>query len=178
MRKGSWVVYWLHDDRCICLWRHGYIGVTNRLPQRMHQHRHGHVFRSHPDAHCTVVFEGTCDECLALEREMRPTDHIGWNIGFGGSLYGGGLRGIPKPPEQRAKQSAAALERYADPAQHKRTSRAVKKGLKNVDRSGPNNARFGKHLSEETKEKIRQRIAERGITGSNNPNYRHGHYSK
>jgi hypothetical protein len=81
-------------------------------------------------------------------------------------------------PSSARSRAPLPLKRYADPAQHKRTSRAVKKGLKNVDRSGPNNSRFGKHLSEETKEKIRQRIAERGITGSNNPNYRHGHYSK
>lgn len=177
MRKAKWVVYWLHNDRCICLWRHGYIGVTNRLPQRWHQHRHGGpVVRSHPDAACIVIFEGSREECLALELKMRPTPHIGWNIGFGGSLLGGGLRGVPKPPEQRAKQRAAALKRYADPAEHARTQRAVKQALKNIDRTGPNNPRFGKHCSEETKDKIRQRALERGISGANNPNYKHGRY--
>jgi hypothetical protein len=174
---ARWVVYWLHDDRCVCPWRHGYIGVTNRKPQRMHQHRHGgHVFRSHPNAICTVVFEGTCEQCLALERQMRSTHHIGWNIGVGGFLDGRAKRGIALTQEHREHISAATLNRYADPAEHKKTSRAVKKGLKSIDRSGPNNSRYGKHCSEETKQKIRQRALGRNISGANNPNYKHGHY--
>jgi hypothetical protein len=46
-----------------------------------------------------------------------------------------------------------------------------------VDRSGANNSRFGKPVSEATKEKMRQRIAERGgVDGPNNPNFKHGRY--
>jgi hypothetical protein len=29
-KTTSCVVYWLHDDRCICPWRHGYIGKKER----------------------------------------------------------------------------------------------------------------------------------------------------
>jgi hypothetical protein len=44
-----------------------------------------------------------------------------------------------------------------------------------VDRAGKNNSMFGKHHSEESKQKISDRVAERGShSGENNPNYRHG----
>jgi hypothetical protein len=107
---------------------------------------------------------------------MRPTAGIGWNKLPGGQ-FGHAGKGIPKPPEQREKMRQAALTRYADPAEHKRTSKAVKRGLKNVDRSGPNNPRYGKPVSEETKQKMRDRIVERGgVAGRKNPNYRSGEY--
>lgn len=71
----------------------------------------------------------------------------------------------------------AAIARYAKPGEKEQTSKAVKRGLKNVDRSGTNNSMFGRRMSEATKEKIRDRIEERGgISGKNNPNYRHGDY--
>jgi NUMOD3 motif len=85
-------------------------------------------------------------------------------------------KGIPKSPEHRENMRQAALRRYADPTERERTSKAVKRGLAHIDRSGKNNSRFGKHCSEETKEKLRRRIAERNISGSNNPNFKQGHY--
>jgi hypothetical protein len=73
---------------------------------------------------------------------------------------------------------AAALKRYRDPAESERTSRAVKKGLRGIDRTGSNNPSFGKPMSEATKQKVRKRIAERGgLLGKSNPNYRHGRYA-
>jgi hypothetical protein len=103
-------------------------------------------------------------------------------------------KGKTRSPESRAKQSAAAKGRskpevwrnlmskkaklrYTDPNECLKMSLSVKKALKGVDRSGANNSRFGKPVSEATKEKMRQRIAERGgVDGPNNPNFKHGRY--
>ena len=71
----------------------------------------------------------------------------------------------------------AALARYADPKERERTQQAVKKAFETIDRSGPNNSRYGVKQSEATKEKIRQRALERDMGGANNPNYRHGRYT-
>ena len=92
--------------------------------------------------------------------------------------FGTGSPGIPKSRKTRERMREAALRRYAKPGEKKKTQAAVKKAFETIDRSGPNNGRFGKPVSEETKEKMRQRIAERGgVDGKNNPNFRHGRYS-
>lgn len=172
-KRNKWVVYWLFDESCVFAERHGYIGATNQLWRRMYQHRQRGKW---PDFKMRIICRGSKRWILWLENFLRPKPGIGWNIGIGGFVDGRGRRGIPLSQEHRERISAAALKRYADPAEHKRTSRAVKRSLKGVDRSGRRNSRFGKHCSEGTKEKMRQRIAERGISGSNNPNYKHGRY--
>jgi hypothetical protein len=97
---------------------------------------------------------------------------MGWNEWAGGRAGGT----APKPAAQREKMRQAALARYAKPGEKERTAKAVKEAFKSIDRSGPNNGRFGKPMSEAAKQKVRDKIAERGITGSNNPNFRHGRY--
>jgi predicted GIY-YIG superfamily endonuclease len=192
-------VYWLHDDRCVCVWRHGYVGITAHLPVRIAAHRRGNGKGAHslpPDFKVQVLFVGSGDEALELEERLRPHSWIGWNRGRGGQKSCVGhkhteafcqlkakdaarrFKGVPKSPEQVAKMKAAALARYANnPAEHERTSKAVKKGLKGVDRSGANNPNYGKHMTEDSKDKVRDKIAERGgVSGENNPNYRHGNY--
>ena len=177
-KSAAGVVYWLYDERCVCIWRHGYIGVTVTLERRLWRHRNEPRTSFLPDQfEGQVLFRGHIKHCLALEKKLRPTPGIGWNR-LPGGLAGHATKGVPKSPEQREKMRQAALKRYADPAEHERTARAVKKGLKGIDRSGSNNSNFGKPVSEETKEKMRQRIVERGgVDGQNNPNYKHGRYS-
>jgi len=70
-------------------------------------------------------------------------------------------RGKPKSPEHREKIRQATIARYRNPAEHEKTSRAVRRALRNIDRSGPNNPMFGCKMSEETKQKIRDKIIER-----------------
>ena len=178
MKRARWVVYWLVNGACRDPKRHGYVGATGRLWQRLAAHRTAGrlVVRFAKGCKVKILFRGSRRAALALEKRLRPKRGIGWNIGVGGYGNGAGTKGIPKSPEHRAKQRAAALRRYADPAEHERTARAVRKGLKGIDRSGPNNSRYGVKLTEATKEKIRQRALERDMSGANNPNYRHGNY--
>lgn len=173
MPDTEWLIYWLFDDRCSDYKKHGLIGATkaSRLHFRLHQHRNNKRFPKNFEYR--IVFRGSQESTLALEAKLRPKPNIGWNIGIGGFADGRGIRGISKSLEHRAKLRAAALSRYEDPEEKKRTSRSVKKALKNVDRSGANNPSFGKPMSEATKEKIRQRIAEHGgRKGSKNPNFK------
>ena len=169
------VVYWLFNDQCVCPWRHGYIGATTNWPHRLNRHRRESDFLMHLHFQGQVLFHGTVKQCHALEKQMRPTAGIGWNR-YPGGPSGHASKGISKSAEHRAKIQAATLVRYANPEEHKKTSKAVKRGLKNIDRSGENNSMFGRHMSEEAKEKVRAKIQERSITGKKNPNYRHGKF--
>jgi predicted secreted protein len=195
-------VYWLHDDTCADIERHGYVGACTRLDIRLKAHRHyagthkGAVGVPVSDFKVTIIFTGPIRECRALEARLRPDHDIGWNRYPGGYASALGhkhtkifrkraavhaaerFKGIPKSPEWRAAMSAAAKARYTDPTERERMSKAVKKGLRGIDRSGTNNSMFGRKMSEATKEKIRAKIKERGgVDGANNPNYRHGRYS-
>jgi hypothetical protein len=181
--KIKWLVYWLYDPTCMSpiednAWvEHGYIGAAalTHFHQRMNQHRNSK--RIPQGFYYSIIFQGSRKEALDLEAKLRPTPGIGWNMGVGGFANGKGLRGIPKSPEQREKMRQAALARYAKPGEKERTAKAVKRGLKNVDRTGANNPNFGKTTTEATKQLMRQRLKERGgYKGRRNPNYRHGDY--
>ena len=165
------VLYWLRDERFefACPFHHGYIGVSSRWPQRLHRHKSGKHFCA-KNVCWQILYEGTEQGCLALEKKLRPRPYIGWNIAAGGGHLEGHLKGIPKSLEWRAQMSITALERYCDPAEKEKTSKAVRRGLKDIDRSGANNHRFGTHMSEATKQKMRDKVIERGgVTGANNP---------
>jgi hypothetical protein len=166
-------LYWATDNPDKSPLSYGYVGVSMDLKKRKYHHIHDETIPV-KDFEMIVLFRGPENKCYELEKLLRPSLNIGWNHHPGGRL-GHAHKNIPKSPEQRAKMRAVALARYTKPGEHERTSRAVKRGLKGVDRTGANNAMFGRTQSEETKQKIRDAIAERGgVSGKNNPNYRHG----
>lgn len=170
------VVYWLFDDRCVCPWRHGYIGVSVEFDARLKRHRDRAGTRKSAVGVPSIfdhkiLFIGGVDECVALEERMRPQKAIGWNRAQGGRKpwldykHDAGTRAkisdaakrsehnkLPKSTETRAKQSAAMHRRYADPAWHA----AVASHLKTFDHSGSNNGNFGKPHSEAAKQKMRE----------------------
>jgi len=122
-----WTVYWLYDERCVCPWRHGYVGITLLPARRVRTHQKHKRFPS--DFQWKTLFQGTKFDCMRVEHQLRPTFNIGWNRARGGSKgnpgTGAGLFGKPKSAEHcasiartltghvrtavsRAKQSASA----------------------------------------------------------------------
>lgn len=107
----AYVVYWVYKPDHTDMVKEGYIGVTSDFKRRMWDH---HVKSKTVDnvfqrairkygwgnLDKRVIFEGTKEECQSKERELRPTEYIGWNVCVGGF--------IPKSPtpEQRAATSA------------------------------------------------------------------------
>lgn len=97
-------VYWLHLKNHTRVDREGYIGVTTNIDARLEYH-----FRTLRHAsHCnprlqaaynkyrdeivsSLLFDGLMEECVALEKKLRPDKEIGWNL-----LEGGGF-----PPMQK-----------------------------------------------------------------------------
>jgi hypothetical protein len=77
------VVYWAYDDTCDHPADSGYIGVTENRRIRRDQLRRNYV-RFPPDVKMKILFEGTREECLDLERRLRPRANMGWNKNAGG----------------------------------------------------------------------------------------------
>jgi hypothetical protein len=171
------VVYWLYDAGCVSPKKDGYIGASNNPTKQAWRYEKAKKFGD-KKFQMKILFWGSKEECLAVERQLRPHHGIGWNKGAGGFKDGSGCKGVAKSAEHKAKIRAAALARYQDPAEHKRTSRDVKRGLGRNHSVGVNNPMFGREMSDKSKQKIRDRIEQRGgVFGKNNPNYRHGRYS-
>lgn len=174
-RRKQCVVYWLHDASCVCLWRHGYIGISTTLSARLRQHRNdkrkGKSVSAVPTTFdCQILFRGSTAKCVALENQLRPTQDIGWNSARGGRQPYLGYKhsdeikqllsqqrkargGIPHSAETCAKLSAIAVARYANPAE--RAKAAARTKAAGRDQSGASNGNFGKHLSEEERERVR-----------------------
>jgi hypothetical protein len=174
---SEWFVYWLFDASCRDKHKHGCIGATKatRIWMRINQHKNS--ARIPQPFQYTIIFRGSRKEALAFEAKLRPRPYIGWNVGVGGFSDGGGLKGIQRSPEVREKIRAAALRRWANPVFRAKQLKLLKRTtFGQYDRSGANNPNFGKATSEATKQKMRDKIAERGILGKKNPNYRHGEY--
>ena len=143
------IVYWLYDDQCICVWKHGYVGITSQWERRLRKHRNkGELPR---DFKFKFLFQGTRKECLRVEAELRPDYFIGWNILRGGQTSGipgstnKSRTGMPHSEETRRKISLA----HTGMKQSKEFSQKIsllKIGNKN---------RLGKFHSEQTKQQIR-----------------------
>jgi hypothetical protein len=160
------ILYWLHDEHCIFLQKHGYVGISSDWVHRLAAHQRNKHFPSHFE--WSIIYSGTREECLALERQLRPEPGIGWNIERGGDGKGlsrsGASRaaqsaattGVSKTEAHREAMSAAARRRYSKAGEKERTSLAVKAGLPRDHQRGERNARFGIRMSAETKLKISQ----------------------
>jgi hypothetical protein len=136
------VVYWLFDETCSFPQTEGYIGVSTNWPTRLKQHRR----RRGAPFEAAVLFEGSKEECLALEHEFRPRPCIGWNFNYGGEFYGPAF-----PPMQGRKHSAETLKRMRGAALKRiREGRGYQGGNK-------------RQHSEETKAKIRTARAKQTV---------------
>jgi hypothetical protein len=76
------VVYWMHDESCASEIDTGYVGVTEDPHARLSDLRAKATVPK--DSEQTILFKGTREQCLALERHLRPRPDIGWNRAAGG----------------------------------------------------------------------------------------------
>jgi hypothetical protein len=76
-------LYWVFDHSCGSEADSGYVGVSESPHDRLQSLRHKGTVPQ--NAEQRILFEGTREECLARERELRPRRKIGWNRGVGGT---------------------------------------------------------------------------------------------
>tara|TARA_R110000822_G_scaffold53254_7_gene137451 strand:+ start:898 stop:1587 length:690 start_codon:yes stop_codon:yes gene_type:complete len=103
-------VYWIRCQNHNDMTSQGYIGVSNNAGKRFLDHK-----RSKQNPHLAYAIQkygwdnliksqilvSTQEYCLNIERKLRPTNNIGWNIVLGGGL----------PPNSKGKK----LNRTAPP---------------------------------------------------------------
>lgn len=146
---GSSVVYWIHKPEHIDIFTEGYVGITNdRASTRWYRHKSDAIQDGSLPVHRAInkyddiIFEvilvaNNREYCQDIERKLRPTINIGWNVAQGGDIvntYEGGLgnrrrhewlnlndpdtinklaKGIAKRREQEANGYARRCNAYA-----------------------------------------------------------------
>jgi hypothetical protein len=84
-------VYWIHDENCHHPSHHGYVGVSENPWGRLCGLRTAGIVPV--DSKLKLLFEGTREKCLKVERKYRPKRHIGWNTEPGGKAAEPRIRG-------------------------------------------------------------------------------------
>ena len=135
-------VYWIHLPEHVDVTIDGYVGVAIDFKQRMSAHKscaktgkEQSLYRAirkygWDNLIKEIILVADQDYCLDIEKKLRPTERIGWNIASGGGeITGSHLKGV--------KQSAVHL------ANRKKSLIGRVSGMKN------------KKMSDESKEKCR-----------------------
>ncbi|MGY8661770.1 NUMOD3 domain-containing DNA-binding protein [Bradyrhizobium sp. UFLA05-109] len=136
------VVYWLFDERCVCLLRHGYIGITSNWTKRLQRHRRNGTFPV--GFGWKVLFRGPKSVCRKLEWQLRPTRSIGWNRTAGGGLARLGYRAT-ETAKQNMREAAKGRPPVSDETRDKLRQRMI---------GTTNRGRIGQQKSDEERAKI------------------------
>ena len=134
----EWVVYWLHDARCIRLQEHGYVGISGQFMQRLGQHQRNRRFPANFE--WSIIFSGTKAQCVEVEHTLRPEPGIGWNRARGGEPM------VNFTDEVRARMSAAARNRVV--------SDETREKLRVTSTGRTNKGRLGQKKSDEERARI------------------------
>lgn len=123
-------VYWIHIPEHTDLFSQGYIGITTKsVAQRFRQHCndadngsdyivHKAIRKYGADVVVEPILIGTLDYCLEVERKLRPTNYLGWNMAVGGSG-----KTIPEATEEVKSRLAYFRNlRWSDSEQRKKHS--------------------------------------------------------
>lgn len=137
-------VYWIRAEHHSDIMSEGYIGVSKNSQKRwLYGHKWSHLKNRHDNQHLsnainkygwdllvkTVVLIGEESYCYEIERKLRPSEMIGWNLSAGGQ----------KPPISKPRG-----ENYISP-------------LKGISRPTPwlvGKKKIGRPLSEAAKAKV------------------------
>jgi hypothetical protein len=88
-------VYWVRQAEHTDIFSQGYVGITNNFTRRMKDHKRGGenaYFRNAINMYGwdnlvkEVIVIAEEDYCLDLEKKLRPTNEIGWNLTQGGGI--------------------------------------------------------------------------------------------
>lgn len=149
-------VYWITDDIATDVWTHGYVGITSKtVNKRLYRHKWSYLKhtngskQSSPKLYNKIkslggwsnikvitLCEATLEYCLVLEKRLRHSSNISWNIAIGGEE--GGMFGRAHSFSAKLKMSDAHRTR---PPMSQETRRKIslahsgKKGLCNGDKN-------------------------------------------
>ena len=184
-------VYWIHHKDHTDMFSQGYVGVSVNAAMRFGQHLKRTQNAHLKNAIAKYGWENLVkqqiliadkDYCLKIEKQLRPTNNVGWNIVAGGGLPPLSKKGVNagRPSwnkgkksslETRQKLSIIAKEQMKDPVRREinRLNRlgmeSPMKGLKHsaetrlkmsLSKKGKPSKRKGIKVAAETIDKIKQ----------------------
>ena len=110
-------VYWIRKPDYTDINTEGYVGVSKNIKKRWQQLKANAKRKRHPNSLLEsaineyqdelvyeVVFTGTESECYELEKKLRPSPSIGWNLRSGGPIGK-----ITKKGRERLRASSSHL---------------------------------------------------------------------
>ena len=171
------VVYWLFDEQCVCLWRHGYVGITQHWKRRLSAHRR----QLQQQFEYQVLFRGSKAECQQRELQLRPSRDIGWNKYPGGNMARLGAR---HTQEAKQKMSEAAKRRPPMSEATKEKHRLRMLGTTNKGRVGQKKSpeEIAKiaagHRGVPESEATRQKLSQRMIGNQHHLGHKHSDQTK
>lgn len=91
------LVYWIHNKEQKNIFEEGYIGITNNFNQRMFSHKSFSKKSDYPIYNAIkkygwdnivkeILLISDENYCKLIEKQLRPTKRIGWNLSEGGNL--------------------------------------------------------------------------------------------
>jgi hypothetical protein len=160
-------LYWIHHQNHTDIFSQGYVGVSNNVEKRWYDHKtytnNAHLKHSMKKYGWDtlikeVVLIADDDYCLNIEKQLRPSDKIGWNIVMGGGKPPSALgKKFVRSEEYRRKQSLSHKGKPAWNVGITLTEEQKAKQFKLADYMKDKvSPRKGVKHSKETIEKVRQ----------------------
>lgn len=153
-------VYWIHLPEHSDVTIDGYVGIATNFEQRMFAHKSCaktgknqtlyKAIRKHGWDNLTKEIIVISDEnyCLEIEKKLRPTQRIGWNIAIGGGeITGAHLKGIKQSEQHIFNRSNALMGRVSGMKGKKMPKEAMEKTMQFV-RGIPKTAECKKKIAD------------------------------
>ena len=137
-------VYWIHLPNQTNVAIEGYVGIAMNFEQRMSAHKSCAKTGKEQTLYKAIRKYGwdnlvkeiilICDEdyCLEIEKKLRPTPRIGWNIAIGGEVSGSHLKGIKQSEQHLANKRKALIGRVSGMKGKKMPKEAIEKTMQYV----------------------------------------------
>lgn len=77
------ILYWLHHQDDLDVFKSGYVGVTDKFAARMRSHKHKFK-KIWDELKITILVIGSTKYLYDLEKKLRPKRNIGLNVAQGG----------------------------------------------------------------------------------------------
>jgi hypothetical protein len=130
---GVTCVYWIRQPHHADIFTQGYVGITENMDYRMWRHS-----RCKTNAHLTnaikkyrwdvlvkdVVLVSNTEYCLEIEKKLRPSKNVGWNIAIGGGKPTGWEVGSKLPKWVKEKISKGKTGKFFSQSHKENLSKA------------------------------------------------------
>lgn len=137
-------VYWIHLPEQTNVAIEGYVGIAMNFEQRMSAHKSCAKTGKEQTLYKAIrkygwdnlvkeiILISNEDYCFEIEKKLRPTPRIGWNIAIGGEITGSHLKGTKQSEQHLANKKKALMGRVSGMKGKKMPKEAIKKTMQYV----------------------------------------------